>query len=71
MAGNRDSGDHATPPYDWWKWAEETDWSDWRSWLQRVASTDWAAGPWPGAPWLQAPRAGGTEMKKELEEVSV
>jgi predicted choloylglycine hydrolase len=68
VAGNRDSGDHATPPYDWRKWAEETDWSDWRSWLQRVASTDWAAGPWPGAPWEQAPRAGGISLSMRAWE---
>src|ERR1700751_2517111 len=34
------------------------DWSDWRGCLQRVAATDWAAGPWAGAPWEQVPGAG-------------
>ena len=67
MAGNRDSGDHAAPPYDWQRWVE-TDWSDWRSWLQRVASTDWAAGPWPSAPWEQAPRAGGISLSMRAWE---
>jgi predicted choloylglycine hydrolase len=41
---------------DWQRWTEGVDWLDWRSWLQRVASTDWAAGPWPGVPWDQVPR---------------
>ena len=41
---------------DWQRWVEDVDWSDWRSWLRRMASTDWAAGPWPDAPWDQAPR---------------
>jgi predicted choloylglycine hydrolase len=52
-------GDQPAAPVDWqdWqRWAAGTDWSDWRSWLQRAAATDWAVGPWPGAPWgTQAP----------------
>ncbi len=45
---------------DWRRWVPDpdVDWSDWRSWLRRAASADWAAGPWPGAPWDQAERAG-------------
>jgi predicted choloylglycine hydrolase len=43
---------------DWQRWVEDVDWTDWRSWLRRIASTDWAAGPWPATPWEQAPRAG-------------
>jgi predicted choloylglycine hydrolase len=70
-----DADQAAAMPADWqdwqaWqRWAETTDWSDWRSWLQRVATADWATGPWPGAPWGldapwepapdQAPREGG------------
>ena len=48
------------PPnwHDWQQWVEGVDWSDWRSWLRRIASTDWAAAPWPGTPWEQAPDAG-------------
>ena len=38
------------------------DWSDWRAWLQRVAWTDWAAGPRPGTPWERFPRAGGISL---------
>ena len=30
--------------------------------LRRVASTDWAAGPWPGAPWDQAFPAGEVSL---------
>jgi predicted choloylglycine hydrolase len=50
----------AAPPnwHDWQQWVEGVDWSDWRSWLRRIASTDWAAAPWPGTPWEQAPDAG-------------
>jgi predicted choloylglycine hydrolase len=58
VAGNRDGESQAAAPsswQDWQRWTEGVDWSDWRSWLQRVASTDWAAGPWPGTPWAQAP----------------
>jgi predicted choloylglycine hydrolase len=47
---------------DWQRWTEGVDWSDWRSWLQRVSSADWAAGPWPGAPWDQAPGAGPVSL---------
>jgi predicted choloylglycine hydrolase len=43
---------------DWQRWVEDVDWSDWRSWLQRVAAADWITGPWPRAPWGQAPGAG-------------
>src|SRR5271166_2459415 len=51
MAKERDGGDQAAVPANWqyWqRWVEDVDWSDWRSWLQRVASTDWSSGPWPG-----------------------
>jgi hypothetical protein len=47
---------------DWQRWTEGVDWSDWRSWLRRVSSTDWAAGPWPGTPWDQAPGAGPVSL---------
>jgi predicted choloylglycine hydrolase len=43
---------------DWQQWVQDVDWSDWRSWLRRVAGADWAAGPWPGAPWGQVAQAG-------------
>ena len=65
MANDRDGGDQAAVPaswQDWQRWVEDVDWTDWRSWLQRLASTDWATGPWPGAPWEQAPRAGGISL---------
>jgi predicted choloylglycine hydrolase len=41
---------------DWQRWVEGVDWSDWRGWLQRLATIDWAAGPWPGIPWEGKPR---------------
>jgi predicted choloylglycine hydrolase len=41
---------------DWQQWVEGVDWSDWRSWLQRLATIDWAAGPWPGIPWEGKPQ---------------
>jgi predicted choloylglycine hydrolase len=41
---------------DWQQWVEGVDWSDWRSWLQRLATIDWAAGPWPGIPWESKPQ---------------
>ena len=65
MAEDRDGGDQVAAPaswQDWQRWVEDVDWSDWRSWLQRLASTDWGSGPWPGAPWEQAPRAGGISL---------
>ena len=65
MAKDRDSGDQAAVPatwQDWQRWVEDVDWTDWRSWLQRLASTDWGSGPWPGAPWEQAPQAGAISL---------
>ncbi len=65
MAKDRDGGDQAAAPAiwpDWQRWVEDVDWTDWRSWLQRLASTDWGSGPWPGAPWEQAPRAGSISL---------
>jgi len=47
---------------DWQRWVQDVDWSDWRSWLRHVASTDWTTGPWPGAPWDQAARAGEVSL---------
>ncbi|MGH3191876.1 MAG: C45 family autoproteolytic acyltransferase/hydrolase [Streptosporangiaceae bacterium] len=41
---------------DWQQWVEGVDWSDWRGWLQRLATIDWAAGPWPGVPWESKPQ---------------
>jgi predicted choloylglycine hydrolase len=41
---------------DWQQWVEGVEWSDWRSWLQRLATIDWAAGPWPGIPWESKPQ---------------
>ena len=65
MAKDRDGGDQAAVPaswQDWQRWVEDVDWTDWRSWLQRLAATDWGSGPWPGAPWEQAPRAGAISL---------
>ncbi len=65
MAKDRDGGDQAAVPaswQDWQRWVEDVDWTDWRSWLQRLAATDWSSGPWPGAPWEQAPRAGAISL---------
>ena len=59
MTGNRGTEDPAGDPAgwgDWQRWVEGVDWSDWRSWLQRLATIDWAAGPWPGIPWEGEPR---------------
>ena len=65
MTEDRGTADHGGPPYrwdDWRQWVGDADWSDWRSWLRRIASADWATGPWPGTPWEQAPRAGGISL---------
>jgi predicted choloylglycine hydrolase len=65
VAKHRDGGEEAAVPapwQDWQRWVEDVDWADWRSWLQRVADTDWGSGPWPGAPWEQAPQAGGISL---------
>jgi predicted choloylglycine hydrolase len=61
VAKDRDEGNPASWQ-DWQRWVEDVDWSDWRSWLQRVASMDWGSGPWPGAPWEQAPRPGSISL---------
>ncbi len=60
----------ATPSswHDWHRWVEDVDWADWRSWLQRVASTDWAAGPWPATPWEQAPHPGEISLTVQAFE---
>ena len=48
--------------HGWERWTEQVDWTDWRSWLRKVASTDWASGPWPPAPWEQATAPGGISL---------
>jgi predicted choloylglycine hydrolase len=59
VTGYNDPGHPAGTPAnwnDWQRWVEGVDWSDWRSWLQRLATMDWAAGPWPGTPWERKPQ---------------
>jgi predicted choloylglycine hydrolase len=65
VAEKRDRAGHVVPPsswQDWQRWVEGVDWPDWRSWLQRVASTDWASGPWPSTPWEQARQVGEVSL---------